>query len=114
VNVWLRDCPDCADAFDAWPGVHPDVKKLGLTVVNVSVYGPPKNLGRLRDQLLADNVVIDAKGKVFVTPLKISSFETLLLDGQGYVRFRERPSTDGFLARLKRAVTELRRSEKKG
>lgn len=105
VNVWLQGCPDCLPAFTAWKALH-DGGQLPahINVYNVA-YGSADPAWAASFSV-AEHLHLD-DGAVFVRPLGISSFTTLLLDQDGVVRLRDRPDSAGYADRITGALRVL-------
>lgn len=105
VNVWLQGCADCMPAFEAMRDLQ-DRGGLGLHVPVLNVaYGEADQTWAHRYGVGGD-LYFDATGTVFVKPLGIGSFTTLVVDAQGNVIHRDRPDRPGFRERILAAVGE--------
>ncbi|MCC7073964.1 MAG: hypothetical protein IT383_21830 [Deltaproteobacteria bacterium] len=105
VNVWLQGCHDCLPAFAAWR----ELRAAGLLPAHLNIYNVAYGTA---DSAWAKSYVVEEKlhyddGSVFVRPLGISSFTTLLLDKDGVVRLRDRPDAPGYADRITGAMRVL-------
>ncbi len=105
VNVWLQGCADCMPAFTAWRDLRASGRlPAHVNVINVAYGSADKAWAAGFD--VAEGLHVD-DGAVFVQPLGISSFTTLLLDHEGVVRLRDRPDAPGFADRVTGALRVL-------
>lgn len=108
VNIWLEGCRDCMPAFEAYqamgfaPQRAEDVKGRGLQthgVPTVNVAYGSATAEWAAKYGLSENLMFDP-GENLVKPLGIGTFTTLVLDEQGWVRFKGRPDDPGFAGKL--------------
>lgn len=100
VNVYLEGCSDCMPAFQAYNELDAPLEDLGVPVINVA-YGRAGDFSK--EWGLAENLVVD-RGGAIVMPLGIGTFTTLVIDAEGRVRARVRPTEDGYRRRIAEAV----------
>lgn len=90
VNVWLQGCADCMPRFEAWSRLAAAGRvPRGLAVHNVA-YGDATRDYAARYRV-AEGLAID-RGGVYVQPLGIHTFTTLLVDEAGRVVDRLDPT----------------------
>ena len=107
VHVWLQGCQDCMPAVEAFHAMK-DAGRLDvadLPVVNVA-YGGARTEWAAQYGL-DDKLVFDPSGKALVQPLGIGTFTTVVLDPQGWIRFKDRPDNAGYADRLAGATHAL-------
>lgn len=103
VHVWLQGCADCAPAFEAARRLHVQGATFGATVFNVSAFNQADPAFAAEHGI--DQHLITDPGESFVRPLNIGTFTTVVLDAQGNVRHTDYPQVDGYLDRVRTAVT---------
>jgi len=103
VHVWLEGCADCMPAFEAMKEYSPE--DPGIPVVNIAFGSSREEWAR--EYGVAQTLVFDPSGEGVVHPLRISSFTTLLMDEQGYIRLRDRPDRPGYKDRVSGAWKAL-------
>jgi hypothetical protein len=116
VNVWLEGCQDCMPAVEAYHALKTRgvLETAGFPVVNVA-YGGAR-LEWAAGFGLDDRLVFDPSGGALVRPLGIGTFTTILVDPEGWIRFKDRPDNNGYADRLAgaaRALASDRRNAKK-
>jgi hypothetical protein len=106
VNVWLQGCADCMPKFEAWSR-HAAARRLprGLAVHNVA-YGDATREFAARYRV--DQGLSSDRGGVYVKPLGIGTFTTLLVDAEGRVLDRLDPTAEGFVTRISLFAEEQR------
>ncbi len=97
VHVWLQGCGDCMPAFEAMRRLHEGGNVMPLPVINVA-YGRASKQWAQRYGL-HDPLVFDA-GENVVRPLGIGTFTTLVVDGDGTVLERVRPTQSSYIKRI--------------
>ncbi|MFZ9887710.1 MAG: TlpA family protein disulfide reductase [Myxococcota bacterium] len=106
VHVWLEGCADCMDAFRAHKRLHHEQLFSGVRVVNVAYGRATENFAR---EYGVDSQLAFDPGDQLVRPLGISTFTTLVVDTEGRIRFRSRPTEPGYADRLRGALDALAR-----
>lgn len=105
VHVWLQGCQDCMPAFEAMRELS-DHGGLGLHVPVMNVaYGEADQTWAHRYGVGGD-LLFDTTGAVFVKPLGIGTFTTIVVDPNGNVIHRDRPDRPGYRDRIRAAVGE--------
>ncbi|MBS2011298.1 MAG: AgmX/PglI C-terminal domain-containing protein [Deltaproteobacteria bacterium] len=113
VHVWLQGCQDCMPAFEAMREMA-SRGGLGLHVPELNVaYGEADPSWATRYGV-GSNLLFDSSGGVFVKPLGIGSFTTLVIDAHGNVIHRDRPDRPGYRERLRIALGESGAEPKDG
>jgi hypothetical protein len=98
VNVWLQGCADCMPKFEAWSRLVAAGRiPRGLAVHNVA-YGDATRDYAARYHVEA-GLAAD-RGGVYVQPLGIHTFTTLLVDEAGRVTDRLDPTDARFVDRV--------------
>jgi thiol-disulfide isomerase/thioredoxin len=105
INVWLQGCADCMPAFEAMRELDARAGLRGVDVVNVA-YGSADPAWAKRYGV-AQRLVYDEGGAKIVQPLGIGTFTTLVVDGNGAVRFVDRPDRLGYEERVRGAFSAL-------
>ena len=105
-HVWLENCADCMSAFQAHALVQQQDALAGMKQVNVA-YGVSTPAFRAKYRV-DTNVIEDIDGSQVVQRYGISSFTTLVLDGQGNVLLSDRPDRPGYVERVRAAWARAR------
>jgi hypothetical protein len=106
VHVWLERCSDCMSAFNAAAKLaQQGGLRVDVPVVNVA-YGRA-DAAWAADYGVGENLVFDPGGASVVRRLNISTFTTIVLDEEGYVRLTDRPDRPGYADRVAGAVRAL-------
>jgi hypothetical protein len=100
VNIWLQGCPDCMPKFNAWSSlVAAGRLPRGIDVHNVAFGDATRDYAA---RYHVDAGLASDRGDVYVKPLGISTFTTLLVDGEGRVLERLDPTDTRYLGRVGR------------